>query len=103
MNLDVVDLIPKQKGDTNFGRPPTRRWYEELPSKKKKVNKWFEKSKGRFSTNDRKNQDKWRTYKFWKTKTLQEGGVVQYQPITQTERTGEEAKLATNQTAKKNW
>ena len=36
---------------------------------------------------------------FGKRKPYKKHGVVQYQPLTPTERTGEEAKLATNQTA----
>ena len=37
---------------------------------------------------------------FGKRKPYKKYGVVQYQPLTPTERTGEEAKLATNQSAK---
>ena len=100
MNLDVADLLPKYINDVNLGRPPTR---DDLKN--------YRIQRGRLINDLRLERDNLKKVieqikvseeliNFGKRKPYKKHGTVQYQPLTPTERTAEEGKLATNQTAK---
>jgi hypothetical protein len=100
MNLDVVDLIPKYKDDVNLGRPPNKDDVRNYRINRGKLINALRKARIDLAQTIEKIKVSEELINFGRKKPYKKAGVVQYNPITPTERTGEEAKLATNQTAK---
>jgi len=100
MTLDVADLLPKYKNDTNLGRPPTRDDVKTYRVNRGKLINNLRKAKIDLADVIEKIKVSEELINKGKKKPYKKAGVVQYQPLTPTERTAEEAKLATNQTAK---
>jgi hypothetical protein len=100
MNLDVADLIPKYRDDTNLGRPPTKEDVKNYRIKRGQSINNLRKAKADLEVTIEQIKGSEELVNFGRREPYKKYGVVQYQPLTPTERTGEEAKLVTNQTAK---
>ena len=100
MTLDVADLIPKYKDDVNLGRPPTRDDVKNYRINRGKLINDLRKARVDLTQTINKIKVSEELINFGRRKPYKKAGVVQYNPITPTERTAEGAKLATNQTAK---
>lgn len=99
MNLDVVDLIPKYKDDVNLGRPPTRDDVKKYRVERGKLINDYRNLEAQMKQTMELIKESEELINKGRKKPYKKGGVVQYQPLTPTETTAEQAKLATNQTA----
>ena len=100
MTLDVADLIPNYKNDLNLGRPPTRDDVKNYRINRGKIINDLVKAKKDLKNTIELIKQSEELINFGRRKPRKKAGVVQYDPITPSERTLEESKLATNQTAK---
>ena len=100
MNLDVVDLLPQYKDDANLGRPPTRDDVKNYRVKRGKLMNDLIKAREDLAQTIELIKESEELINKGRRKPYKKAGVVQYQPLTPTQRTAEQAKLATNQTAK---
>jgi len=102
MTLDVVDSIPKYKDDVNLGRPPTRNDVKNyrINRKRGKLTNDLRKAKLDLAQTIKQIKECEELINFGRRKPYKKSGVIQYTPLTPTERTAEETKLATNETAK---
>ena len=99
MTLDVADLIPKYKDDVNLGRPPTRDDVKNYRINRGKLINDLRKARVDLAQTIEKIKVSEELINFGRRKPYKKAGVVQYTPITPTEKTAEETKLATNQGA----
>ena len=89
MNLDVVDLIPKYKDDVNLGRPPNRDDVRNYRINRGKLINALRKARIDLAQTIEKIKVSEELINFGRKKPYKKAGVVQYIPITPTERTGE--------------
>ena len=100
MTLDVADLLPQYKDDVNLRRPPTRNDVKNYRINRAKLIKDLRKAKEDLAQTIEQIKVSEELINKGRRRPYKKGGIIQYTPLTPTERTGEEAKLATNQTAK---
>lgn len=100
MTLDVADLLPQYKDDVNLRRPPTRNDVKNYRINRAKLIKDLRKAKEDLAQTIEQIKESEELINKGRRRPYKKGGIIQYTPLTPTERTGEEAKLATNQTAK---
>ena len=92
MNLDVVDLIPKYKEDVNLGRPPNRDDVRNYRISRAKSINDLRRARVDLAQKIEQIEESEELLNFGKRKPYKKAGVIQYTPITPTERTAEEAK-----------
>jgi len=100
MTLDVNDLLPKYKDDVNLGRPPDRNDLKNYRTERGKLVNDLRIERDNLKQTIELIKVSEELINLGKRKPYKKHGTVQYQPLTPTERTAEEGKLATNQTAK---
>jgi hypothetical protein len=100
MTLDVNDLLPKYKDDVNLGRPPDRNDLKNYRTERGKLVNDLRNERDNLKQTIELIKVSEELINLGKRKPYKKHGTVQYQPLTPTERTAEEGKLATNQTAK---